>query len=367
MTTRLRLSPWFLAIAVPLMLGAAALPTPCHAQLRPRERPPQLPASPEIPSANLAAAAAYSKEKKGKAFLVIQNGKVLKEEYDAAGPDARRSVLSGTKAIWVLAMLNMVDENLMTLDERAAETITEWADDPEKSQITIRQLLTFVSGLPVAGSLHRISTEDRFKGALELKLIGPPGTRFAYGPAHLCILYEVMRRKLRKRLTSPWDYMVAKVARPMDLPVTNERPDKSGQPLLASGFKFSPRDWARVGQMLLNQGYYRNKPIVSRQSFSQIFIPTTPNPSFGMELWLNRNASSSARELNVEDVLDKDLEDQRWGNACLSRYAPADMFVSLGSGGQRLYVVPSRNLIVVRMGAGGSFSDPYFLKLLFKK
>ncbi|HSI84385.1 MAG TPA: serine hydrolase [Candidatus Methylacidiphilales bacterium] len=363
--------PFTLLVAFTLLLGVAApLMTPATARAQSRSAQPQsLPNSPEIPSGNINAAAAYAREQKGKAFLVIQNGRVIKEEYtDGLGADARHGILSGTKAVWVMAVLAMADDRMLTLDEPASNTISEWKDDPDKSQITIRQLLNFTSGLPVAGHIHRITLDDRFKSTMELKFIGKPGERFAYGPAHLAVIYEIMRRKLRSRFSTPWDYMRGKIAAPLGLPVTNDRPDKAGQPLLASGFKFTAQQWANVGKLLLNQGYYppRARYVVSRGVFQQMLQTSTPNPHFGLGLWVNRNTSASARELNVEDILDLDIEEQHWGNGCLSRVAPADLFVSLGSGGQRLYIVPSRNLIIVRMGSG-KFADPTFLRLLFKK
>jgi len=55
---------------------------------------------------------------------------------------------------------------------------------------------------------------------------------------------------------------------------------------------------------------------------------------------------------------------QNWNGACLCRDAPSDLVACIGSGCQRLYVIPSMQLVVVRHGSGGSFSDAQFLRLL---
>ena len=55
---------------------------------------------------------------------------------------------------------------------------------------------------------------------------------------------------------------------------------------------------------------------------------------------------------------------QDWQDACLCRDAPRDLVACIGSGYQRLYVIPSLDLIVVRHGGGSRFSDGRFLRLL---
>ena len=58
---------------------------------------------------------------------------------------------------------------------------------------------------------------------------------------------------------------------------------------------------------------------------------------------------------------------QNWSGAVLCRDAPSDLVACVGSGYQRLYVIPSLNLVVVRQSSGGRFSDARFLRLLLGK
>lgn len=64
-------------------------------------------------------------------------------------------------------------------------------------------------------------------------------------------------------------------------------------------------------------------------------------------------------------MMERKLIAQSWKNICLSKIAPADLVACIGSYGQRLYVVPSKKLVIVRHGKGGDFKDAPFLKALF--
>ena len=87
---------------------------------------------------------------------------------------------------------------------------------------------------------------------------------------------------------------------------------------------------------------------------------------FGMGFWLNRYADDpDAREVDVEKVLERPWQRQMWQHTCLSHVAPGDMVAAIGSGYQRMFLVPSENLIIVRQGRNADFSDAYFLRLLF--
>jgi CubicO group peptidase (beta-lactamase class C family) len=85
------------------------------------------------------------------------------------------------------------------LDDRVADTITEWKTDPRKSQIIIRQLLNQTDGIEAAPFLHRESIRDRNAVAVRLPSLAAPGARFIYGPSHFQILAELLRRLLSER------------------------------------------------------------------------------------------------------------------------------------------------------------------------
>jgi CubicO group peptidase (beta-lactamase class C family) len=197
--------------------------------------------------------------------------------------------------------------------------------------------------------------------AIQLPLVAAPGTAFAYGPSHLQIFNEVLRRKLNGRSTI--SYIEEKVLSPLGLTGLDFKRDARGNPLPATGFELTAREWARFGQMVLAQGNYHGNQIVPSSVMNQAFVGSNANPSYGLTFWLNRQAPN-AREIDYEKELDLKWQRARWFGICMCRAAPPDMVVALGSNYQRLFIIPSMNALIVRQGWSAKFSDSYFLRLL---
>ena len=319
-------------------------------------------ASADIQPNNCSRAAKYSESKRGTAMLVIQNGRTVFEHYaPGAAANGRWPIFSGTKSFWGLAALCAVHDGLFKLDDPVSATITEWKTDPRKSGIRIRQLLNFTDGIEGASFLHRASIGNRNAAAIKLPAVADPGTRFIYGPSHLQIFIELLRRKLAGR--SPTLYIEEKVLRPLGLGAMQFKPDRKGSPLAASGFELTAREWARLGELILGGGSYRGRRIVSENLLREGFTGSAANPAYGLTFWLNRQAPQGS-ETDIENELDIPWQQTRWEGVCLSKSAPADMVVGLGSGYQRLFVIPSIKAVIVRQGRHGKFSDAHFLRLV---
>ena len=81
----------------------------------------------EIQPGNCARAANYSENKRGFSMLVMRNGRTVFEHYANGGSaDSRCKIFSGTKSFWGIAALCAVRDGLISLDDRVADTITEW-------------------------------------------------------------------------------------------------------------------------------------------------------------------------------------------------------------------------------------------------
>jgi CubicO group peptidase (beta-lactamase class C family) len=319
----------------------------------------------ELQPRNCARAAKYSESKRGVSMLVIQNGRTVFEHYANGGMrNGRWPIFSGTKSFWGIAALVAAQQGLFRLDDRVSETISEWKNDPRKSEITIRQLLSQTDGIEGASRLHRASIRDRNAVAIRLSILAAPGSQFIYGPSHLQIFSELLRRKLNGRSTS--SYIQENLLSPLGLTNLEFKKDARRNPLPASGFELTAREWARLGELILGRGNYHGRQIVSAGLLKQAFAGTSANPSYGLTFWLNRQAPN-AREIDIEKELELPWESARWGDTCICKAAPADMVVALGSGYQRLFVIPSLNAIIVRQGGGAKFSDAQFLRLVLGK
>lgn len=312
-------------------------------------------ASPVNPNA-IRAAAAYSNSQGGTSFLALQNGQVLLEQ--SAGE--AHKIYSGTKAFWGLAALAAAEDGLLSLDDRVADTIPSWQSDSRKARVTIRQLLDFSAGLAPVFYLHNDNPGDRDSIAIRAPLVASPGGSFIYGPSALQVFHAVLKEKLRGE--SPTRYLERRVLRRLGLGSQRYLKDRAGNPLLAAGWILSARQWARLGEVALNGG----APIVSSGSMAQCWRGSGPNRAFSLGWWNNRQAPGG-REFDIESMLVPKWQRQSWGGAVLCREAPSDLVACIGSGHQRLYVIPSMNLVVVRQGSGGRFSDGRFLRLLVGK
>jgi CubicO group peptidase (beta-lactamase class C family) len=312
-------------------------------------------------SADLDAAWDYSVAHNGYSLLIIQHGRLRLERYaQGDGPQTRHKIYSGTKGLWCVAAVAAQADGLLNLDEPAANTITEWRGQPGRDRITIRQLLNFTAGLDPGFHLHSDDVTDRDRYAIALPEVAPPGGSFIYGPGQIQVFCEILRRKLSRRTgETPWQYLTRRVLNPLGIGDVPHKVDALGIPLCAAGVQMTPREWARFGEFLLHDG----RGLLPPGALDNCLRGTARNPAFGMGFWLNRDAPDG-RTVNVEDDLEPKWWQEDWSDACLCPEAPRDLFVSLGSEGQRLYVIPSQDMVVVRLSGDSHFSDAEFLRLL---
>ena len=303
----------------------------------------------------------YSVDHGGYSLIVIQHGRILLERYaHGDGPGVQRRIYSGTKGLWCVAALAAEADGILNLDEPVADTIREWRGQPGRDKITIRQLLNFTAGIDPGFHLHSDEVADRDRYALALPEAAPPGDSFIYGPGQIQIFCEVLRRKLAAREgETPWHYLVRRVLRPIGLGSPPHKIDAQGNPLMAAGVQLTARQWAQFGLFLLSGG----KGVLPEGALAECLCGTARNPAFGMGFWLNHRAPHG-RVVNVEENLIPPWRQEDWSDACLCNEAPSDLFVSLGSMGQRLYVVPSLDMVAVRLSADSNYSDAQFLRLL---
>ncbi len=326
-------------------------------------------ASLRLPEARIAAAAAYSHQCGGQALLVLQGGHLLHESYARGGaPDRAFWVMSITKNLAALALLATGSEGRLDLDEPASKTLTEWRGDARKRRITIRQLLAQTSGLaPGYPAIYARSTRDKNKLALRLPAVAEPGTRFDYGPANYELLEEILRRKLAPAGIDPLAYLNAKILTPLSIRPADWRRDSRGNPFFSAGAKLTPRDLAKVGEFIRTQGRAWILPVLPATAFRGAFTGSPANSMYGLSFWLNANASrAGADPLSIEGTLGDDRSPEQWRLSCISSVSPAELFALVGSGGQRIYILPARKLVVVRLGNGVNFSDAEFLRRLFE-
>jgi predicted RNA-binding protein with PIN domain/CubicO group peptidase (beta-lactamase class C family) len=314
--------------------------------------------------AAIAAAVKYATERKTQALLIKQHGRLLHESYpNGGGRDLPLRIYSGTKGFWGLAAMVAVEDGLIALDEPVANTLPEWKDDAQRGKITLEHLLNFTGGLEPGAAIHEDGLKDRNQMAMKRPMLAMPGKRFIYGPSQLQIFHEVLKRRLARtwRAESPTKYLERRVLRRLGLGPQRYLPDAAGNPLLAAGFVMTARQWSRLGDCLLGNGGSLLKPA----SFQALLKGSKANPAYSFGFWNNRTTGQdSAREIDIENQLDVEWDRQSWTRVCLGKHIPADLIACIGSGYQRLYVIPSLQLAIIRQGTNARFRDGDFLRTL---
>lgn len=312
---------------------------------------------------DLAAAAQYSAARRGSAVVVYQDGR---ERYAQGqnGFDLRQPHLlaSGSKSFACAIAVAAQDDGLLDLEERVSDTVAEWRSDPLKAEVTVRQLLNFTSGLP--GDAADPRTVPRLANlntlAIGLPLVAAPGTRYTYGNAHLAVFNEVIRRKTKEQADA---YLWRRVLEPIGVAAIRWSRDRAGNAQLAGGAFVTARDWASFGRLVLNDGVWQGKQILSSSRLSSCRQGSQALSIYGLTWWLNvpvrGNAESRAEVPRILDV-------SATSSGRVAPSAPGDTFMAAGAGNQRLYVVPSLRLVVVRFGEGGPWSDDEFLARLLR-
>ncbi len=328
------------------------------------------PASAQLSTRSIEAAHSYSAQHDGIALIVKERGLIRFERYyNGHSKAAPLHIFSGTKSFFGVLAVIAQEDGLLTLDEPAADTLHEWRRDPRKSQITIRHLLNFTSGLESGfDQIYAPSPEDKIARSLTLRANREPGRSFTYGPGHLNAFCEILRRKLAPQGISYHQYLERKLTRPLGITMHRWREDDRGNPVPSAGMHMTSHQWMKLGDLINSGGSWNGRQLVKPESLAHCFTGTAANPAFGLCFWLNRHAGQpGAREFDVETTLDRKSPPEIWRGAILSKHAPPDLIVSLGSSFQRLYLVPSMDLLVVHHGRrGDSFRDADFLRTLFQ-
>jgi CubicO group peptidase (beta-lactamase class C family) len=284
-------------------------------------------------AAALRSAADYLKDRNGHAMLVYHSEKLVFEEYfNGWSVDQPHRLASATKSFSGAMLAAAVEDGLLTVDEKVADTITEWSNDPRKSQITIRHLLSLTSGI-VPGSTREPSPSYARSVIISSAKFWP-GQRFQYGPIPYQIFGELMRRKLLAKNESVEGYMKRRVLEPIGLRISRWVKDEDGNVHLPNGMFMTAREWAKFGLFILHQGKSEGQQVVPWNVLKECFVGTSANQYYGITFWLGAGR------------------------------APSDLIMAKGLGSQHLYVVPSLQLMVVQFAETQIFDEAIFLQRL---
>ncbi len=300
-------------------------------------------------------AAEYSAADRGIAVLVMVDGRIVFEDYPDRGTPARTHLLaSGTKSFAGVLAAAAAHDGLLTYDEPVAATIGEWAHDPARAAITIRQLLDLSSGIDGGPQLNPPSYAE----AVTAQLTAAPGERFQYGPAPFQLFGELLKRKLAPSGETVGQYLQRRILTPLGMRPSFWRGLAQGEPQLPHGAYFSAREWAKLGEFIRLKGQWKGEQLIPAGLLEELFRGSAVNPAYGMSWWLNAEVTPAMRE---------EIRQLATNFGGMERVPGLEgMVTAAGAFKQRLYVIPSRRMVVVRLGnsIGRNFEDARFLGLL---
>jgi len=315
---------------------------------------------------NYQLAADYSAEARGLSVVIMKGDKIVFEEYQNGHSAATPHLLaSGTKSFSGVMLAAAIDDGLIkSFDEKVSDTITEWKGDPQRAKITLRQLLSLTSGIDVGQNLRPPAYSSAAKNTSKYE----PGEWFQYGPAPFQIFGEVMRRKLAAKNESVMDYLKRRIFNPIGLK-TDRWTLQEGQPNLPSGAFLTAREWLKFGQMLKDGGKWNGKQIIKRSLLDELSKGSKANPNYALTFWLNRSHTGKADVVDTTGRLRNIMGDEDVGTTAISKNGidkqiANDLYMAAGAANQRLYIIPSLDMVIVRQGRMTRYDDRKFLSLL---
>lgn len=278
-----------------------------------------------------------SDDRHTKAIVVVYNGQLIAEKY-AAGCDKNTLMPGWSAAKSITGALTGILVKEGRLDVNAPAPVAEWKGT-RKEKITLKQLLQQTSGLDYEENYRRPSTATNMlfkKGntaayAAQLPLKHTPGNVFNYSSGNSNIISRIIRRAAGEKHYHAFPY--EKLFYPIGMYSIVLEPDASGT-YVGSSFCYAiARDYARFGLLYYNKGMWNNKQILPEDWIKATVQPAATDAlqHYGYQFWLNG--------------FDKSKPSQRWYPD-----VPADMYFADGFGGQDIYIIPSKQLIVVRLG-----------------
>jgi CubicO group peptidase (beta-lactamase class C family) len=299
--------------------------------------------------------------------IVVQHGATLSEWYFEGtderrgdplgvvkfGPKTIHDVRSVTKSIVsMLFGIAQAQGAIKELDASALEYFPEYPDlqTPDRRKITLRHLLSMTSGLHWDEKTYpytdRRNSEiamdyapDRLRFVLEQPIDSAPGTRFRYSGGDVALIGAVIARATKMPLD---DFAKSVLFGPLGIAHVEWTKDAKGVPYAASGLRLVPRDMVKIGLLMLHGGKEGGRQIVP-------------------EAWVKASSTPQAL-VDKEGGCESDYGYFWWlFPKCESSKAPG-WFAAMGNGGQRIAVVPERDLVVVT--TAGLYNSPVQGKVL---
>ncbi len=278
----------------------------------------------------------YAATKQTFGLIVLHKGKIVKEQYwNNWTKDTKYYIASAGKSVTALVAGIAQQEGTININNKVSQYLgTGWTSLAlaKENLITVKHQLTMTTGLDDA-----VPDQDCTTPAC-LIYKADAGTRWAYHNAP----YHLVHNLIQAASSKTWNtYCKEKLF------------DKIGMPnslWLNHIMWCTTREAARFGSLTLQKGEWNGTKILNDANYYNTMVSTSQNInlSYGYLWWLNGKASAMVPQSQIVFP------------TSLAPNAPADMFMALGKDDKKIYIVPSLDVVVVRLGddAGASAAGP---------
>jgi CubicO group peptidase (beta-lactamase class C family) len=293
------------------------------------------------------------KKQRTRAVIVVYDGKLIAEKYAPGfAKDTKMYGWSMAKSLGSALIGILVQQGELDIKQHAP--VPEWSNtnDPRYA-ITIENLLHQMSGLDFLEDYKKASDVTNMlykKGdmaafAADHSLVYKPGTVFNYSSGNSNILSGIIKRTVGEKnyAAYPFNALFYKIGMYNSL----FESDAAGTYVNSSYINATARDYARFGLLYYYDGIWNGVRILPEGWVKQTVTPPSSNKlkNYGYQFWLNGINSHDSTKLEFPDV-------------------PSDMFYCDGFADQGIFIIPSKKLVIVRLGLtlDKSFDANAFLK-----
>ena len=297
----------------------------------------------------LESASAWAQSHETYALIVIHRGKVQLEQYwKTAAADQLTNGRAITRSVTPMLLGFAVADGKLKLDDPIGQYITEWRND-QRGQIIVRQLAQNVSGLEVTESMPVTQVYgnkdlclaycgDVVRAALNYDRTSPPGTRFEVAQENTQLLALVIERAMNIPLQQLLSDRVWKKIGASDAAFQFDRPNGTARVMCC--MRATPRDWARLGVLVMQNGRWNGQQVLPKGWAETMATPSSRNPNFGLGLWLGSPYVASRSYFEGKPGAMPQSEP----------FLADDVRMMEGGGFRTVYMVPSRELMILRLG-----------------
>ena len=306
------------------------------------------PATVGMDATRLAELATLAEDGQSNCLLVVRHGKIAGEWYFRGTDEhSTQDVFSMTKSITSTLVGIAQDDGELRITDPAADWIPEWRGGPSSS-VTVQDILSNDSGREwslATDYVQLVRAPDKTKFAVGLSQQHPPGAVWAYNNSVIQTLSAVLHGATQSDVVA---YARRRLFAPLGMTDTTMTTDGAGNAQTFSGVQSTCRDMARFGLLLLHEGAWGARRIVSSSWVAAATgMSSTPlNAAYGYLWWLNREGviASPLVATSAQDASTSMTTGQ------LVPGAPAAMFWALGLGDQLVQVDRASDTVVVRLG-----------------